>query len=56
VANPVVLVHGSSSLADDTGVKFFYPFTTTLVELRMNREPLPVTGANALCFFPGDSG
>jgi hypothetical protein len=41
-----------SSLADDTGVKFFYPFTTTLIELRMNREPLPVTGVNSLCFFP----
>jgi hypothetical protein len=30
-----------SSLADDTGIKFFYPFTTTLIELRLNREPLP---------------
>ena len=41
-----------SSLADDTGVKFFYPFTTTLVELRLNREPLPAQGRNQVCFFP----
>jgi hypothetical protein len=40
-----------SSLADDTGVKFFYPFTTTLVEIKMNREPLPVTGVNRLVWF-----
>ncbi|MDQ3082626.1 MAG: hypothetical protein M3R07_10495, partial [Gemmatimonadota bacterium] len=33
-----------SSLADDKGVKFFFPFTTTLIELRLNREPLPVSG------------
>jgi hypothetical protein len=40
-----------SSLVDDTGVKFFYPFTTTLVEIRMNREPLPFEGRNQVCFF-----
>jgi hypothetical protein len=40
-----------SSLADDTGIKFFYPFTTTLVELRLNREPLPLTGKNEVCWF-----
>lgn len=40
-----------SSLADDKGVKFFYPFTTTLVELRLNREPLPVSGRNEVCWF-----
>lgn len=32
-------------------VKFFYPFTTTLVELRLNREPLPLTGRNQVCWF-----
>ncbi|MGI9042537.1 MAG: esterase/lipase family protein [Gemmatimonadaceae bacterium] len=40
-----------SSLADDRGVRFFFPFTTTLVELRLNREPLPVSGRNQVCFF-----
>jgi hypothetical protein len=40
-----------SSLVDERGVRFFYPFTTTLVELRLNREPLPVTGRNQVCFF-----
>ncbi len=32
-------------------VKFFYPFTTTLVELKLNREPLPLTGKNQVCWF-----
>jgi hypothetical protein len=40
-----------SSLADDTGIKFFYPFTTTLIELKLNREPLPRTGKNEVCWF-----
>ncbi|MFL5569068.1 MAG: esterase/lipase family protein [Gemmatimonadaceae bacterium] len=40
-----------SSLPDDTGIKFFYPFTTTLVEIRLNREPLPLTGKNEVCWF-----
>ena len=40
-----------SSLPDDTGIKFFYPFTTTLIELKLNREPLPLTGKNEVCWF-----
>ncbi|HYU54320.1 MAG TPA: hypothetical protein VEK37_15310, partial [Gemmatimonadaceae bacterium] len=40
-----------SSLSDDTGIKFFYPFTTTLVELKLDREPLPLTGKNEVCWF-----
>jgi hypothetical protein len=40
-----------SSLPADTGIKFFYPFTTTLIELRLNREPLPLTGKNEVCWF-----
>jgi pimeloyl-ACP methyl ester carboxylesterase len=40
-----------SSLADDTGIRFFYPFTTTLIELKLNREPLPLTGKNEVCWF-----
>lgn len=30
---------------------FFYPFTTTLVEIRMNREPMPLTGVTELMKF-----
>jgi len=33
------------------GTKFFYPFTTTLIELRLNREPLPLTGKNEVAWF-----
>jgi pimeloyl-ACP methyl ester carboxylesterase len=40
-----------SSLVDDKGIKFFYPFTTTLIELKLNREPLPLTGKNEVCWF-----
>lgn len=40
-----------SNLVDDKGTKFFYPFTTTLVELKLNREPLPLTGKNEVCWF-----
>jgi hypothetical protein len=40
-----------SALAGDANVKFFYPFTTTLVEIRLNREPLPLTGKNEVCWF-----
>ncbi|MEO8908783.1 MAG: hypothetical protein ABI408_00955 [Gemmatimonadaceae bacterium] len=40
-----------SSLVDDKGIKFFYPFTTTLIELKLNREPLPLTGKNEICWF-----
>jgi len=30
---------------------FFYPFTTTLVELKLNREPLPPNASNDVCWF-----
>lgn len=32
-------------------VQFFYPYTTTLVELTMNREPMPVAGVNNVFWF-----
>lgn len=32
-------------------VAFFYPFTTTLIELRMNREPMPLEGVNKVFWF-----
>lgn len=40
-----------SGLLREGEVKFFYPFTTTLIELRLNREPLPLTGINFVCRF-----
>ncbi|ULL16015.1 alpha/beta hydrolase [Paenibacillus sp. H1-7] len=40
-----------TSLLGDCKVKFFYPFTTTFVELRLNREPLPLQGSNKVCWF-----
>jgi pimeloyl-ACP methyl ester carboxylesterase len=35
----------------DEEVKFFYPFTTTLVEIRLNREPMPPIGISQLLEF-----
>ncbi|MEX2541673.1 MAG: hypothetical protein WD314_07685 [Trueperaceae bacterium] len=32
-------------------ISFFYPFTTTLVEVRLNREPQPPTGRNEVLWF-----
>jgi hypothetical protein len=35
-------------------VRFFFPFTTTLIEMRMNREPLPLRGINRVFWFLSD--
>lgn len=40
-----------TNLLRNSNIKFFYPFTTTLVELRLNREPLPLKGFNKVCWF-----
>ena len=40
-----------SELVGNAEVKFFFPFTTTLVELRLNREPLPLSGKNEVAWF-----
>lgn len=43
-----------SPLLTDAAVKFFYPFTTTLIEIKLNREPLPPepsTDPNRICWF-----
>jgi pimeloyl-ACP methyl ester carboxylesterase len=40
-----------SELVGDAEVKFFYPFTTTLVEVRLNRVPLPLSGRNEVAWF-----
>jgi hypothetical protein len=42
-------------LLTDDKVQFFFPYTTTLVEIRVNREPMPATGVNkVLRFAPVD--
>ena len=35
----------------DQKLKFFFPYTTTLLELRLNREPMPLTGFNDVLWF-----
>lgn len=32
-------------------ISFFYPFTTTLIEIRLNREPQPLEGRNDVLWF-----
>lgn len=40
-----------SKLIRQARFRLFHPFTTTLVELRLNREPLPHDKANHVCRF-----
>jgi hypothetical protein len=35
----------------DSEIRFFYPFTTTLIELKLNREPQPMWQENKLVHF-----
>jgi hypothetical protein len=41
-------------LLRDSEVTFFYPHTTTLVEIRLNREPMPLDGRNDVLWFVTD--
>ena len=41
-------------LLRDNEVKFFFPYTTTLVEITINREPLPAAGVSELLRFVRD--
>jgi hypothetical protein len=43
-----------SELLTAEGARFFYPFTTTLLEVRLNREPLPLQGPNQVLWFMGN--
>ncbi|MDQ3851157.1 MAG: hypothetical protein M3296_11160 [Actinomycetota bacterium] len=43
-----------TSHLSDTGVRFFFAYTTTLVEVRLNREPMPPTGVSGLLQFTAD--
>jgi hypothetical protein len=40
-----------SNLLNDKDFKFFYPFTTTLIEIIINREPLPFRDKNEIAWF-----
>ena len=45
-----------TSWLDNDDVTFFAPSTTTLVEIQLNREPMPPTGVNEVLYFVGDQG
>lgn len=40
-----------SSVLNSNSFQFFFPFTTTLVEIRVNREPMPLHGPNSVFWF-----
>jgi hypothetical protein len=40
------------SAVNKPGATLFYPFTTTLIEIILNREPLPFDGMSRLLTFP----
>jgi hypothetical protein len=40
--------------ADNVPVRLFAPFTTTMIELKFNREPMPPRGRNKLLWFLDD--
>jgi hypothetical protein len=46
--------NGEEARATGETVRFFYPYTTTLVELRLNREPMPPDGVNRVLRFLAD--
>lgn len=41
----------SEALGDGGKFNLFYPFTTTFVELKINREPMPMVGKNNVYWF-----
>jgi pimeloyl-ACP methyl ester carboxylesterase len=40
-----------TELLTDPDVQLFFPYTTTLLEIRINREPMPPTGINRVLSF-----
>ncbi|MGA8161641.1 MAG: hypothetical protein WCB76_12575, partial [Acidobacteriaceae bacterium] len=36
--------------------RLFYPYTTTLIEIRVNRETLPLDAVSGLLYFLDDKG
>ena len=43
-----------TKLLNDDDIRFFYPFTTTLIEIVLNREPLPLRDVNKITQFMAD--
>jgi hypothetical protein len=41
----------TGALGKDNGFSLFYPFTTTLIEICLNREPMPMVGRNKVYWF-----
>jgi hypothetical protein len=44
-----------ANLAGDNN-RLFYPYTTTLIEIRVNRETLPLDAVSGLLYFLDDKG
>jgi hypothetical protein len=42
-----------SRMVREGSVQFFFPFTTTLVQIQLNREPMPLRGRNDVFWFAG---
>jgi pimeloyl-ACP methyl ester carboxylesterase len=40
-----------SQMVQDGSFRFFFPFTTTLVQIQLNREPMPLKGRNDVFWF-----
>jgi hypothetical protein len=38
-----------TDLANDTKTRLFYPFTTTVIEIRLDREPMPMGEESNIC-------
>jgi hypothetical protein len=51
VREGVAPVEGEKGEVKKDKVKFFCPYTTTLIELRLDRQPLPLNDPNGVCWF-----
>ena len=51
VREGVAPVEGEKGEVKKDKVKFFCPYTTTLIELRLDRQPLPLDDPNGVCWF-----
>lgn len=47
---------GVIDLSSLENISLFYPFTTTLVAIKLNREPQPPIGRNEVFYFPDTPG
>ncbi len=50
----IALPAAAPDMGPGDGVAFFYPYTTTLVEVRLNREPMPPDGESDVLRFLRD--